>query len=112
MMCVGLLDIHLSRSACGRLAPLDSDERSVAGDIRKITADRLASIKLAVRTLNSRSESSFGRRRQLDGAGQAISATQPAPVFSVNRKPCNLTMAETRLRPKPAPCVFRLLSDL
>jgi hypothetical protein len=48
----------------------------------------------------------------LDGTGHAISATQPAPTFSVSRKPCNLTMAETRLRPRPVPGVFRLLSDL
>src|SRR5712675_731703 len=60
MICLVLLDIHLSRSACeknGRLVPFDSDRRCVAGDIQEITADRLASIKLAVRTLNSHSES-------------------------------------------------------
>jgi hypothetical protein len=55
-------------------------------------------------------EESTGRQRY--GTGQAISATQPGPVFSVSRKPCNLTMAETRLRPSPAPRVLRLLSDL
>ena len=60
----------------------------------------------------SKEEDSTGHRRQLDGTGQAISATQPAPAFSVNRKPCSLTIAETRLRPRPDPCVFRLLSDL
>jgi hypothetical protein len=43
--------------------------------------------------------------------GHAISAVQPGPAAMVKRKPCNLTIAATKLRPRPRPLVFRLLSE-
>src|SRR5690349_12744467 len=42
---------------------------------------------------------------------QAISAMQPGPAASVNRNPCNFTIAATMLKPRPRPLVFRLLSE-
>jgi len=51
-----------------------------------------------------------GFRVQRTG-GQAISAVQPGPAAIVNRNPCNLTIAATRLKPRPNPSVRRLLSE-
>jgi hypothetical protein len=48
---------------------------------------------------------------QTDGNAHAISATQPGPLSIVSRKPCSLTIAETRLRPRPDPKLLRLLSE-
>jgi hypothetical protein len=42
---------------------------------------------------------------------KSISATKPGPGWMVSRKPCNLTIATTRLRPRPKPFVCRLLSE-
>src|SRR3984885_11967178 len=36
-------------------------------------------------------------------SGQTISTRQPGPEKIVNLKPCNLTIAATRLRPRPTP---------
>ena len=44
-------------------------------------------------------------------SGQTISTVQPGPAVIANSKPCNFTIAATRLRPKPNPSVPLLLSD-
>lgn len=43
--------------------------------------------------------------------GHAISTTHPGPGTMLNRKPCNFTIAVTRLRPRPTPDVCLVLSD-
>lgn len=48
---------------------------------------------------------------RVDACGHAISTTHPDPGRIVNRKPCNFTMAATRLRPRPRPDVWFTLSD-
>ena len=53
-----------------------------------------------------------GAARVHPGAsGHAISTRHPGPEKIVNRKPCNLTIAVTRLRPRPTPGVFLILSE-
>src|SRR6476660_9732655 len=49
-------------------------------------------------------------RRHTEGV-QAISTTQPGQLSIESRKPCSLTTAETRLKPRPDPKVVRLLSE-
>lgn len=51
------------------------------------------------------------RERLQSACGQAISAVQPGPGEIVKRKPCNLMIAATMLKPRPRPLVFRLLSE-
>jgi hypothetical protein len=43
--------------------------------------------------------------------GHPISTTHPDPGTIVNRKPCNFTIAATRLRPRPRPVVCLIRSD-
>src|SRR6266566_1516316 len=55
-----------------------------------------------------------GRARcpvQAATAGPAISVTQPGPDEIEKRNPCSLTMALTRLSPRPTPGSRRLLSE-
>jgi len=44
-------------------------------------------------------------------SGQAISIRPPGPGLTINRKPCSLTIAATRLNPRPTPGVLRILSE-
>ena len=44
-------------------------------------------------------------------SGQIISTRPPGPGWIASRKPCNFAIATTRLRPRPTPGVFRILSE-
>ena len=43
--------------------------------------------------------------------GQTISTVQPGSAVIVKPNPCSLTIAATKLRPRPSPSVLRLLSE-
>jgi hypothetical protein len=45
------------------------------------------------------------------GSGQMISTRPPGPEWIASRKPCSLTIAATRLRPRPTPGVVLILSE-
>ncbi len=44
-------------------------------------------------------------------SGQIIANLPPGPAWIARRKPCSLTIAATRLRPRPTPGVLRILSE-